>query len=340
MLLVGDARAKAVTPPLRIHANPRTCPHPSTSVTALLLDSEALLFPLPLTTKEKAPAMDRTRVAVIRQISTMGCDLFDVGVRHQSTGAMINRTWTPQQTLAYIPWLKHANANDHDIYIRPARHTAANGLVLLDDITAQTVVEMTCEGYAPTVLLETSPSNYQAWIRFTPHPSDGVRAELAQWLAHKFLADINSADCHHYGRLAGFTNRKKKHRRLGRPCWVLLRTALAAATELGPRMLRQAAAFKRRHRTTRNTATSTSQNNVHDARTIYKQAIADVSARYDAQTDWSRADWVAARRLARAGFGQAQIEQMILELSPSLSQRKKRHEADYARRTATKAALP
>lgn len=288
--------------------------------------------------------MDRTRVAVIRQISTMGCDLFDVGVRHQPTGAMINRTRTPQQILTHLPWLKHANANDHDIYIRPARHAAANGLVLLDDVTAQTVVEMTREGYTPAVLLETSPSNYQAWIRFTPHPSDVVRGELARWLAHIHNADINSADSHHYGRLAGFTNRKTKHRRLGRPCWVLLRSAIAVATEMSSRLLYQAAAFQRRHRTSGNTAATspppTSTLDAHGARAIYRQAIADIHSRYGAQTDWSRADWVAARRLARAGFGRVQIAQMILELSPSLSDRKKRHEADYARRTASKAILP
>jgi len=282
--------------------------------------------------------MDRTTTAVKRQISIMHCDLFDVGVRHQTTGKMLNRTWTPTQLLAHLSWLKHANARDHDIYVRPASQATPHGLVLLDDLTPENTAQMTLDGFIPAVLLETSPANYQAWVRFVPHPDDRTRGQLARLLARTYHADINSADSRHYGRLAGFTNRKKQHRRLCHPFWVLLRRSPGTATPLTVGLLREAEALCR-HERKATTPTSPPQSSTQTGRAIYARALVDIHSRYGSSTDWSRADWVAARRLARAGFGQACIAQLILELSPSLSARKRGHQTSYATRTALKACL-
>ena len=39
--------------------------------------------------------LDRTRVAVERQLEAMGCELYEIGLREGSTGRMMNRTFLP-----------------------------------------------------------------------------------------------------------------------------------------------------------------------------------------------------------------------------------------------------
>lgn len=66
---------------------------------------------------------------------------------------------------------------------------------------------MTADGLAPAALIETSPANYQAWIKLSEKPiSAELRKALAQKLARQYGGDPAIADAQHYGRLAGFTN--------------------------------------------------------------------------------------------------------------------------------------
>ena len=280
--------------------------------------------------------MDRTRQAIIRQVRGMCCDLFEVGIREQRSGRMLNRTWTPSQLLTYVAWLKHANTCDHDIYVRPASAARPHGLVLIDDLKGRAIQAMAAAGYHPAVLLETSPANYQAWLRFIPPPTDDIRGLLAKMFARSYRADLNSADSRHYGRLAGFTNRKKKYRYLRRPVWVLLRRSTGAVTHLSEQLVQKA--ISAHSRTTRKTIPQQPQSlaGLGTGRRVYTQVFAGLEKRYGEQLDYSRADWAAAKRLRYLGFQRQQIEQILLELSPNLAERKKRHQNDYVARTAAK----
>jgi len=58
------------------------------------------------------------------------------------------------------------------------------------------------------VVIETSPSNFQAWLCHGQILPKQVSTIAARLLASRFGGDPASADWRHYGRLAGFTNRK------------------------------------------------------------------------------------------------------------------------------------
>ena len=75
---------------------------------------------------------DRTRAAVTKQLRGMGCDHFEVGVRHADRG-MLLREWAASDIPHGIDWLKRENAHGSDIYIRPARGIN-HGMVLVDDL--------------------------------------------------------------------------------------------------------------------------------------------------------------------------------------------------------------
>src|SRR5262249_3518392 len=54
--------------------------------------------------------------------------------------------------------------------------------------------------------------NFQAWLNHGRVLSQRLSSAAARALAERFGGDLGSADWRHYGRLAGFTNRKEKHR--------------------------------------------------------------------------------------------------------------------------------
>ena len=86
-------------------------------------------------------------------------------------------------------------------------------LSLIDDANIQVVKRLKSEGFAPAVVVETSPGNFQAWLHHGEILPKRLSTLSARLLASRFGGDLASADWRHYGRLAGFTNRKDKYRR-------------------------------------------------------------------------------------------------------------------------------
>lgn len=156
---------------------------------------------------------DRTMRAVVAQMRAMGCDRHEIGLRHAVRGAMFLREWTSAEIKHAVPWMKRMNWQDNDIYVRPL---GSVGLVLVDDLTEAKVTQLARDGLAPAVVVETSPSNFQTWVRVSEVPiAEEVATAAARILAERYGGDSNSADWRHFGRLAGFTNRKKHHEREG-----------------------------------------------------------------------------------------------------------------------------
>jgi len=139
----------------------------------------------------------------------MGCERFEVGVFDASNERMIPRVWCRDTVLKSIAWLRHENLNGRNIYIRPA---GEHHLSLVDDLKGATILKMKREGFVPAVLVETSPGNFQAWLNHGKPLERRLSTAVAKNLAAKFHGDLGSADWRHFGRLAGFTNRKEKHR--------------------------------------------------------------------------------------------------------------------------------
>jgi hypothetical protein len=83
---------------------------------------------------------------------------------------------------------------------------------MVDDLTADAVKRMRTEGFGPTLVVETSPGNFQAWLDHGQVLPQRVSTVAARTLAAKFGGDKGAADWRHFGRLAGFTNRKDKYR--------------------------------------------------------------------------------------------------------------------------------
>jgi hypothetical protein len=143
----------------------------------------------------------------------MGADVFEIGLFKPDAAAseavMLPRVWDQDALLRSIAWLRYQNRDGRNIYIRPK---GEHNLSLVDDLTRDAVTAMIRSGFAPAVVVETSPGNYQAWAKHSVQLNKEEGTAAARALAERFGGDRGSADWRHFGRLAGFTNRKEKHR--------------------------------------------------------------------------------------------------------------------------------
>ncbi len=165
-----------------------------------------------LTRSLKAP-QHKTSVAVQQQLSAMASNLFEIGLYNPNAATptesvMIPRVWDSEAVLKSIAWLRHQNRDGRNIYIRPK---GEHNLSLVDDLNKDAVSAMREAHFNPALVVETSAGNYQAWLKHPQPLSKEVSTAAARALAAKFGGDCGAADWRHFGRLAGFTNRKAKH---------------------------------------------------------------------------------------------------------------------------------
>ena len=288
---------------------------------------------------------DRSLKAVEKQIAALNVPRFEVGIREAKTGQMMNREWLRSELKDSISWLKRMNAKGNDVYIRPA---GEHGLVLVDDLKTASLERMKSEGWNPAAVIETSPGNYQAWVKLSDKPlSADVRRIAAQGLAKQYGGDPNSADSRHYGRLAGFTNQKPQHARDGRQPYVLAHDCPGKAARAAPAHLERieqhldrAAAQQEREKRLEalETAKPGGYGSQYDPVKEYQRQAQRLMQRYGKEADFSRLDWMIATDMAKSGRFTAQdIEKGIRECSPHVESRKAGHVEDYARRTAANA---
>ena len=156
---------------------------------------------------------DRTIEAVRRQAAAMGSDVFEIGLfKPEASGneaVMLPRVWDADTLIRSVAWLRHQNRDGRNIYIRPR---GEHDLSLVDDLTRDAVTAMKQAGFTPAAIIETSPGNFQAWVKHAEPLSKELGTAAARRLAERFGGDPGAADWRHFGRLAGFTNRKIQYR--------------------------------------------------------------------------------------------------------------------------------
>jgi hypothetical protein len=114
---------------------------------------------------------------------------------------MLLRVWDQDTLLRSVPWLQTQNHDGRHIFIRPK---GEHNLSMVDDLTADAVAALDREGFHPAVVVETSPSNFQAWLKHPEQLDRQLSTATARALAERFRGDAGAADWRHFGRLSGF----------------------------------------------------------------------------------------------------------------------------------------
>jgi hypothetical protein len=265
----------------------------------------------------------------------------------QRSARMQLLTPSGDEIVAGVPWLKGQNTRGQEIYIRTQ---GSYGLVLVDDLSAPALAQMRRNGAAPAVVTETSPGNYQAWVRVAPGPiGEELATAVARDLAVQYGGDPQSAHVRHFGRLAGFTNRKPSRTMTEGPYrglqpFVLLREANGRPAPAGPALLARAAerlatepGSQRQDRSLVRLPSRDIARAVGDEehlRALYRAQAARLAGRLG--DDLSRLDWAVASGLRARGHSLQEVAGAVWVGSPRLAERKAGHVADYVERTVAK----
>ena len=280
--------------------------------------------------------MDRTNEAVTRQIVAMGSNVFEIGL-YKPEGAdnsqppMIPRIWDMQAVLKSIPWLRLQNCYGRNIYIRPR---GEHNLSLIDDLTAASIERMKAEGFHPALVVETSPGNFQAWLKHSRRLSKELGTAAARALAQEYEGDLGAADWRHFGRLAGFTNRKEKYKADGLFPFVMLRQANGLPYPEADRFIASLEQQLDQDRQQRERCRTTV---AHEGASGALRGIDSFRANPTYAGDGSRIDLAYAIYALAHGVGNAQIEGAIRSRDLTHKGNEKR-QIEYVERTIRKAA--
>ncbi len=119
---------------------------------------------------------------------------------------------TPADILDRVRDLRAVNRAGTDIALRPA---ARSGLVLLRDVLAAQVADLTQDGFPPVLLTEPAPGRFDAWVRVdSVGIQRGLHDSMAQVLAARYDLDTRTAGAEQAAALAGFTTRDDPDRRI------------------------------------------------------------------------------------------------------------------------------
>ena len=271
---------------------------------------------------------DWTRIAVERQLLGMKCKTYEVGILDPKKGMLIKQ-WTPDEIMKSMDYLRSQNAKGADIYIRPGEKD--RGLLLADDVNLGTLERMKAEGLTPAVITETSPGNYQAWVRVCPRnealePREHTLAAKA--LAARFGGDPNSADFRHFGRLAGFTNRKPEHMRGTMSPFVRLDSYRGA--EASPEAVKQIMAEGKRISGLQHEVKVAEHVQQLDPKGVdrvrpwnwYRKGLESLKNEFGPEFNASRADFELGQAMYRNGAKPRDICATLLNYSPQLEERK------------------
>lgn len=116
--------------------------------------------------------------------------------------------WPIPPKLSNIDYLKHQNACGRHIILQPARQ---DNYLLVDDASRDIIRRhhRNPDGYwkAGRMVVETSPNNFQVWIR----SSRPISLDEKRYWLDKLLNDPGADPNDRWGRCPGFRNRKEKH---------------------------------------------------------------------------------------------------------------------------------
>jgi hypothetical protein len=273
-----------------------------------------------------------TRSQVRRQLAAMASDYLDIGILRPNGRMLLREAWTVRQIEEAIQRLRRENVRGAHIFVRPH---GVHALSLVDDLNIGTIARMTDAGFQPALIVETSPQNFQVWLNHGQTLDRDMSSRAAKELAKRFDGDLSSADWRHFGRLAGFTNRKPERLLTnGLAPFVRLRQCEGEIYEAAHEFLEQVksltekSVFVKRSELILSRLAST-QNPVRPLAEFHH------NSRYAG--DLHRADMAWALYAASRGLSEQEIRDQILRARDLSKKGRIQRQFSYAERTAIKA---
>ncbi|MDR2457998.1 MAG: RepB family DNA primase [Clostridiales Family XIII bacterium] len=288
---------------------------------------------------------DKTIESITNQINSMGARYYDIGVYFRPLNNMIIKYKLElKDIIKNVPWLKYKNMIGNDIFIKPDP-SEERALVLIDDINMPNILSMKKRGVSPACVIETSPNNYQVWVSLGNEPLHGQYIKcIASLFAKEFIGDPACGASSHFGRLAGFTNKKKQYLLNNKSPFVLCLeyTGIHAEKSFEIRLWAERQIVKQSKKPNFKLFTNSNLKLILDTeRTFLKYFDSWIqnTLRYHKEVDFSRGDFAVACRMIKEGYLREDIIISMIKNSPNIHLRKNKHIQDYATRTVDSAII-
>lgn len=98
----------------------------------------------------------------------------------------------------------NSHKSKYEYHIKPLEKTDAHYYTFLDDLKKENIDKMKLDGLVPAIVVETSPNNYQAWIRFENPMTYQQALATSRYLTYKYEADKGAISTSHFSRCPEF----------------------------------------------------------------------------------------------------------------------------------------
>ena len=277
----------------------------------------------------------------------------------------ISRGYEANLVYKSLPKMLRFAAKEEHLYFTPLSNKMHH--ILVDDLTQERLQQMKRDGYNPSVVLESSPGNYQAIINVPKLGNDPARdKEIANKISeglNKTYGDVNLSGAIHPHRVPDFPNPKEKNRQKdgsfpltrlvsaeGKPCEKLWSFSHYVNDHLNYLAFKAASTAKKKNQVVQTTqaqdqgqrqgeAQTTQQRHFADVYRAHKQASMRLAALHESDANMSRIDAMVAVRLRGTGHTEAEVAAILAAGAPE--GRGNAHEWNqYAAATAAHAFSP
>ena len=251
----------------------------------------------------------------------------------------ITRGFTLEEIVCHLPEMLRLQQRGENIYYTPLSENKHH--ILVDDMSAESLIRLQKDGYRPAVILESSPGNFQCLLTI---PKLGSRFDkdvgnrLTERLNRKY-GDKNICGCIHPHRAPGFENRKPKHRR-GDGTYPEVRLLFTERRQCGKALLlsrrieEEYVEAEKQSQTTRVRHPYPQSRDSGDAVSAYWAHLEDLR-RHLTIEDYSRVDAMIALRLRANGHSHDAVMEAIFHCAPAIREKPTgRNWERYAERTA------
>lgn len=254
----------------------------------------------------------------------------------KSTKTMPPRILSLDEVEKYLGFWWARNMEGFNVFVAPVPHKDGNyaPLVFIDDISGQTLQQMTADNCVPAILIESSPKNMQGWLQLDADrlsASDILNAQ--RYLSSKYGLDSGAHGATQNGRLAGYRNVKSSY------AHQKIYTKLVHAYDnpvtfnISENLNNQKSTQFENVRVRNLNFEKCSRTSNLDLFSIYS------NVQGSGRTSQSEIDWHFCFHAFRAGFDVTQVTQGIMQFSHNIVTRKGSTERaeEYASYTAQKA---
>lgn len=248
-------------------------------------------------------------------------DSYVIGLKDRNEDSWRTYTVEARNIVNVMPY--HAHKSKYEYHIKPLEKPDRHFYTFLNDLNEDNIAKMKLDGIISAMVIETSPKNYQAWIRFENSMTYQQALAASRYLTYKYDADKGAISTSHFSRMSGFKRTLKDGSKFTP---VLVETSQILNKNLDDNLIQT-----EKEQTREEFIKEYIHNTYSSDPAVKSQLMRDIDAKCKTYmnnlknkgySDLSKIDYVVMGWLNRDGYGKSPIIATMLENSENIVERK------------------